>query len=247
MHETQSHQFLPRFDEMYSQTVNRHLLVMRRAHPSLAALAPVHDESDLLDTPNCLEIEEQDALVVHQDHLHLLHRVTWQSQRHQSLVVFRKKSMKVYAHRPFRNTIRLIQRVASSRKSLPPKTPSEKKKTRETKAVVVGSVCSVDASEVSRRVRERRARGAKKLFILATSPLPDDGDYNNHGSSNLTPLERHLSSHELQGNDDSPSVMSDVSTLTMSTLSSLARDRRKFSRDRRYSSSKLYARATGSY
>lgn len=136
---------------------------------------------------------------------------------------------------------------ASSRKSLPPKTPSVKKtkSPSEKKETVIGSdgnVCPVDASEVSRRrVRERRAQGAKKLFILATSSSPEDGD-----DSNLTPLERHLSSHESRGNEDSPSVMSDVSTLTMSTLSSLARDKRTFSRNRRYSSSKLYARATGS-
>lgn len=135
---------------------------------------------------------------------------------------------------------------ASHKKPLPPKTPSytsEKKKKNVGSSS--GSVCSMDPTEVSRRVRERRARGAKKLFILATSPTADAEGGGDHG--NLTPLERHLSSHENDPGvavDDCPSVVSDVSTLTMSTLSSLARDKRKFSRDRRFSSSKLYARAT---
>lgn len=118
----------------------------------------------------------------------------------------------------------------------PPKTPAS------SSAASVSSACKAqDASEVSKRVRERRARGAKKLFILATSPSME----HNNTDDSLTPLERHLSSHDAE-KEDSPSVVSDVSTITMSTLSSLARDKRKFSRSRRYSASKLYARATGS-
>ena len=127
-----------------------------------------------------------------------------------------------------------FEKPSTKKTTLPPKTPSSHQSSSK-------SVCSVD--EVTRRVRERRARGAKKLFILATSPSTEDDNV----TGDLTPLERHLSSHKTNDDaDDSPSVISDISTITMSTLSSQARDKRKFSRERKFSASKLYARATGS-
>ena len=101
--------------------------------------------------------------------------------------------------------------------------------------------------EIAKRARDRRARGAHKLFILATSPAMDESA----AKSNMTPLEIHLNTHNNPTSScsfDSLSLMScDTITTATSTRSKCkySRERRNDLRQTRNSARRLYAQATG--
>lgn len=135
------------------------------------------------------------------------------------------------------------EEMLSTQSPFPPRTPIFSPN------MTVASKKSRNASmevEIAKRARDRRARGAHKLFILATSPTMDESA----AKHNMTPLEIHLGAHKESTSScsfDSSSVMSCGSTTTAtSTLSKCSRERRNDLRQRRNSARRLYALATGS-